>query len=184
MKIIKRLCTYWGLYKHWAFYICYLINSLWEPYWLERGPISHEKTEAESGNATWPRTRRQKWGFKPGPDASAFLSENLHDSQEASQQMNQDEFTKLRICPARPYLTKRPSLGKWGEKRHAVVRNISYSLEYLELGQAGHWQVNYLYLTGDGNENGDRLSFWAPPWGAILAPGSPGVETGELEESG
>lgn len=40
-----------------------------------------------------------------------------------------------------------------------VVRNISYSLKYLELGQAGHWQVNYLYLAGDGDGNEDRLSF-------------------------
>lgn len=92
-------------------------------------------------------------------------------------------ITKLRICPARPYWPKGRPWESGSEKRQAVVRNISYSLEYLELGQAGHWQVNYLYLAGDGNGNGDRLSFWAPPWGAILALGSPGVEAGELEES-
>lgn len=43
------------------------------------------------------------------------------------------------------------------EGENTVVRNIPYSLKCLELGQAGHRQVNYLYLAGDGD--GDRLSF-------------------------
>lgn len=88
------------------------------------------------------------------------------------------------------WITKLPT-AQWGPNdqkvgggENTVVRNISFSLKYLELGQAGHCQVNYLYLAEDRDGNGDRLSFWAPPWGATLGLGSPGVEDGELEESG
>lgn len=77
-----------------------------------------------------------------------------------------------------------PNDQKVGREENTVVRNISFSLKYLELGQVGHCQVNYLYLAGDRDGNGDRLNFWAPPWGATLGRGSPGVEDGELEESG
>lgn len=44
-------------------------------------------------------------------------------------------------------------------EKKTVVRNTPYSLKCLELGQAGHWQVNYLYLAGDWDGDGDRLSF-------------------------
>lgn len=78
---------------------------------------------------------------------------------------------------------KVPVTKKLGGKK-TVVRNISYSLKYLELGQAGHWWVNYLYLAGARNGNGDRLSFWAPPQGVRPGLRRLGTEGGELEESG
>lgn len=62
-----------------------------------------------------------------------------------------DKVAKL---PSEVLMTK-----KLGEKKHTVVRNISYSQKYLQLGQAGHWQVKYLYLAGARNGNGDRLTF-------------------------
>lgn len=92
--------------------------------------------------------------------------------------MNQDE---LQSCHTAQW---GPNDQKVGREENTVVRNISFSLKYLELGQVGHCQVNYLYLAGDRDGNGDRLNFWAPPWGATLGRGSPGVEDGELEESG
>lgn len=61
---------------------------------------------------------------------------------------------KVAKLPSEVLMTKKGTGGK-----HTVGRNISYLLKHLELGQAGHWQVNYLYLAGDGNGNGDRLSF-------------------------
>lgn len=54
-------------------------------------------------------------------------------------------------------MTKRLGLG--GAGGGTTVRNISYLLKYLELGQDGHRQMNYLYLAGDKEGNGDRLSF-------------------------
>lgn len=92
--------------------------------------------------------------------------------------MNQDE---LQSCHTAQW---GPKDQKVGREENTVVRNISFSLKYLELGQVGHCQVNYLYLAGDRDGNGDRLNFWAPPWGATLGRGSPGVEDGEQEESG
>lgn len=54
-------------------------------------------------------------------------------------------------------LPSKAGITKMLEGENRVVRNISYALKYLELGQAGHQQVNYLYLAGD--RDGDRLSF-------------------------
>lgn len=71
---------------------------------------------------------------------------------------------------------------RWGGGNHTVGRNNSYSRKYLESGQAGHGQVNYLYLAAE--TDGDRWSFWAPPQGVTLGLGSPAAESGELEESG
>ena len=46
--------------------------------------------------------------------------------------MNQTVLKLLTSCEV-------PVTKKSGEKKNTVVRNISYSLKYLELGQAGHW---------------------------------------------
>lgn len=62
---------------------------------------------------------------------------------------------KVAELPCEVLMTK----GLGSKKTLTVVRNISYSLKYLELGQAGYWQVNYLYLAGDRDGNEDRLSF-------------------------